>query len=62
LGPGTFRLRQWPAFASYGFDEFVSGERNGLRHDLREIGEGSGGFGFELAGGDGLEDTADRPG
>src|SRR5579863_5847053 len=51
-----------PAFASKGFDEFVLGERDRLRHDLREIGEGAGGFGLEAAGGDGFKDAADGPG
>jgi len=51
-----------PVFVSQGFDEFVLGERDCLRHYLREVGEGFGGFGLEATGGDGFKDAADGPG
>ena len=46
------------AFAE-GFGEFVLGEVDGLHHGLAEVGEGVGGFGFDMAQRDSGEEVAE---
>jgi hypothetical protein len=47
-----------PGIAAEGVDVFVLGELDGLQQGLAEIGQGGGGFGFDLTLGDGGEDAA----
>ena len=46
-----------PGIRAKGVDVFVLGELDGLIQSLAEIGEGGGGFGFDMAFGDGGEDA-----
>ena len=46
-----------PGIGAKGVDVFVLGELDGLIQSLAEIGEGGGGFGFDVAFGDGREDA-----
>jgi hypothetical protein len=46
-----------PGIGAEGVDVFVLGELDGLIQSLAEIGEGGGGFGFDVAFGDGGEDA-----
>jgi len=46
-----------PGIGAEGVDVFVLGDLDGLIQSLAEIGEGGGGFGFEVAFGDGGEDA-----
>src|SRR6266403_2692648 len=46
-----------PGIGAEGVDVFVLGELDGLVQGLAEIGEGGGGFGFDVAFGDGGEDA-----
>lgn len=48
-----------PAVPVEGIGEFVLGEMDGLQESLGEIGEGGGGFGFDLSIGDGGEEAGE---
>ena len=46
-----------PAVGAEGFDVFVLGEADGLEERLRQVGDGAGGFGLDVAANDGGEDA-----
>jgi len=46
-----------PGIRAEGVDVFVLGDLDGLNHGLSEVGKGGGGFGFDMAFGDGGEDA-----
>jgi hypothetical protein len=48
-----------PAVGAEGVDVFVLGDVDALDESLGEIGEGSGGFGFDVAAGDGSQKAAE---
>ena len=48
-----------PGIGAVGVDEFVLGDVQGLHEGLAEIGEGGGGFRFDLAEGDGGEEASE---
>ena len=48
-----------PGIGAVGVDVFVLGEGQGLDEGLAEIGEGGGGFGFQLALGDSGEEASE---
>jgi hypothetical protein len=48
-----------PGVGAEGVDVFVLGEMDGLGESLREVGEGAGGAGFDVAAGDGCEEASE---
>jgi hypothetical protein len=48
----------WSKVCAEGVDVFVLGQVDGLEQDLRQVGQGGGGFGFDLALGYGGEEVA----
>jgi hypothetical protein len=48
-----------PAVAAEGVDVFVLGEADGLEERLRQVGDGAGGFGFDVAAHDGGDDAGE---
>jgi hypothetical protein len=48
-----------PAVGAEGFDVFVLGEADGLQERLGEVGDGAGGFGFDVAANDGGDDAGE---
>jgi len=48
-----------PGVGAEGVDVFVLGEMDGLGESLREVGEGAGGAGLDVAAGNGGEETCE---